>query len=107
KGRMWFAGKGGGLVSFDTGKNTWVSVKASPFAGDSEVEVKDLIVDDRGQVVIGTTGGLLIYDESRQSGEGLGPENSSLPEEVITAVYKDRAGRVWVGTGEGLVIFTR
>ena len=117
-------------LAFDDESNLWISnfSAAHPFAvmtpegnwfsyeieeGDDKVE--QIVVDDVGLVWIvigGTNGGLVVHDPA---GTPLDPtddaqrsinlNNSEIESNLVYCLAKDRSGAVWVGTGQGAVVF--
>jgi ligand-binding sensor domain-containing protein len=79
------------------------------FGTESDKAVGDIVVDDYGQkwMTLPLTGGLLVFDENVNGqqryqkfsdDEGRG----NLPSAMVTAIAKDKEGRIWMGTQDGL-----
>ena len=64
--------------------------------------VMSIAADAAGNVYLGTyRKGVIVYDG--QTVRRLDVYNSRLPHNMITALLCDRAGRLWIGTGQGLL----
>lgn len=48
--------------------------------------------------------GLISFKEDKNEWAVFTPENSGLPEGHITSIMEDRKGRIWLGTGKGIVV---
>ena len=55
-------------------------------------------------MIFGTKLGLINFNERDKEWQILTTENSVLPDNRITTIFEDRSGRIWVGTGAGIVI---
>ena len=111
--RLWAGTFGGGLAWLepDLPSPRWQQLQPATDPGLSRSAVVSLVRDARGRFFAGTPRGLI-----RIEGEGIpGPhwatrlytEGDGLPSRVCNAqsAYVDGAGRIWVGTAEGLGIF--
>lgn len=68
--------------------------------------LKSIYEDSRGIVWIGTFGsGITVWDRQRRSSRHLTQETSGLRGKSVFAISGDSAGRVWVGTEEGLNLY--
>ena len=85
---------------------TWGSF---PLIGASDDKVEDLVVDDNDFVwatIFGTSGGVTVLDPSTGEQRFISQGTSSnLMSNVVHSVAVDRSGAVWVGTGQGAVVF--
>jgi ligand-binding sensor domain-containing protein/signal transduction histidine kinase len=64
--------------------------------------LKAVSADQRGQLWLGATDGLICLTEGKRVSYGL---SHGLPDKIITVIHEDRAGQLWVGTYSGLVRF--
>lgn len=118
-GAIWVGTYGGGLHRYMAQSNSFLH-----FASDSATStggttlatatIQSLCADHNGIIWIGTNEGLwrFEYRPITRSGEftryAADPANpASLRDPVVRAVIEDRAGRIWVGTKNGLHLFDR
>ena len=118
-----------GGLAFDNNNNLWISAHeaARPlvslsaegnfhsFEVSSTSKLGDIIVSDENYKwiqITGGSGGVLVYsDENNVANPSIHRQrfintgNSDLPTNVINCITKDLDGTIWVGTGEGPVIF--
>jgi len=117
-------------LAFDRDQNLWISNFGAPqplavktmegnwFSFDLDISNKnltDLAVDGSGFVwatIGGTQGGLVVYDPGENVADPtddrqnfFNQNNSEIPSNFVNTVKIDRDGAVWVGTGEGAVVF--
>ncbi len=74
----------------------------------SDDKVTNIAVDDSGLVWVvigGTQGGLVVLNPEDRSQRAFGQNNSEIPSNFVNDVAVDQDGAVWVGTGEGAVVF--
>lgn len=115
KGRIWVGTLGGGinLMTSIEGKitfqNYYNTLKRYPFSWANVI--RHINEDDKGRIWVGTSNGLLIFDPNQSSGSGynyhkyqkIKGDRSSLGNNSVQYIYKDRTGQMWVGTfGGGL-----
>lgn len=115
--------------AFDNDENLWISNfgAARPivvftkdrqwanFRVESDTKLVDIAIDNNNNkwfVVQGNSGGVLVYDsgndvESTSDDEQvfLNISNSEITSNKVNAIAVDQEGSIWVGTGEGPVIF--
>lgn len=117
-------------LAFDRDQNLWISNFGAPqplavkttdgnwysFEIDnSNKNLTNLAVDDSGLiwgVIGGTQGALVVYDPGENVADPtddrqntFNQNNSEIPSNFVNTVKVDRDGAVWVGTGEGAVVF--
>ncbi|MFT4114882.1 two-component regulator propeller domain-containing protein [Silvibacterium sp.] len=97
QGYLWI-GTTGGLVRFDGSRFVTYSRSTSP--GISENSVFCLAAVKDGSLWFGTEGGGLVHLD-RGSFHNYGPEQG-LTDSFVRSVMEDSAGRLWVGTDNGL-----
>jgi signal transduction histidine kinase/ligand-binding sensor domain-containing protein/DNA-binding response OmpR family regulator len=115
KGRIWVATLGGGinLMTVLEGKtifkNYYNAFSTYPFSWANVI--RHLNEDDQGRIWVGTSNGLLIFDPNKVSDKGYNyqkyqkvrGDRSSLGNNSVQYIYKDKTGQMWVGTfGGGL-----
>lgn len=109
KGFVWL-GTNAGLIKYDvvTGNKRIFDVMNSAGIINSDI-VLCLLPDTSGMLWIGTTEGLTCIStihNSRIESQGLCKQIGE--KSVISALYKDKKGRLWIGTqGEGIVVYDR
>lgn len=115
KGRIWIGTLGGGvnLLTVVGGKtvfkNYYNDLKNYPFSWANVI--RHINEDNQGRIWIGTSNGLLIFDPNVTLARGYNYKKyqkvkgnrSSLGNNSVQYIYKDKAGSMWVGTfGGGL-----
>lgn len=68
--------------------------------------VNDLIVDKRGEIVIGTKLGINIIPDPQNPSNIRGDLYFAIREQVITAIATDALNRKWVGTTQGIFLMS-
>ena len=105
EGRLWI-GTFRGLAWYD-GKLFHQISLTKPVASPTWVQVFSILEDEKGLMLAGTNYGLAKIDRQQQTGIIFPVDCDStcnpLPE--VWKVYKDRKGRVWVGTDIGLFLW--
>jgi ligand-binding sensor domain-containing protein len=116
RGRLWIATNSGGLARYDRDRDRFVTYAAGP-DGLSSASLRDIVDDGSGGVWIATDSGLdhLRADWSRGSGDVPSGDSgqfehfrhsdndpTSLPDNRVRALFRDRDGGLWVGTAAGL-----
>jgi signal transduction histidine kinase/ligand-binding sensor domain-containing protein/CheY-like chemotaxis protein len=98
-GELWFATWGGGICryngkSFDKTLNSENSQLLSNL-------VQLIYIDSQSRLWIGTDKGVCLYDGKivQRNINGI----KGLPRKWITAIYEDKSGNMWFGTGDGFV----
>jgi len=114
-GRIWVGTLGGGINLFSSingkpgFKNFLNTFDNYPF--DWAKVIRYLLEDTRGRIWVATSNGLLLFDPNRPTLKGyrylsyrkIRGDQSSLGNNSIQYIYKDKTGQVWVGTfGGGL-----
>ncbi len=106
QGYLWIGTRLGGLNRYDpkTGRFTRFIHSSSEVNSISNNHVNVLLADENG-LWVGTEAGLDFFEydseifkhfHARSSDEQLG-----LSSDVITALYRDRLGKIWIGTADG------
>lgn len=124
QGRIWFSDKEGNCYVHDKGRNSWTHHNLldrlppgpAPPSGKRtlsrtlafmRIGVNAIYQDTAGQIMFATDRGLLTFLESENRWELFTPENSGLPSERILCITESRDGRIWMGTGNGIVVLDR
>jgi hypothetical protein len=99
-GTLWL-GTDGGISHYDPQRSKerqWATISLPPEL--VSFAVQDIAVDQGGNVLVGTAGGL-----GRYSGQGwtVFHAEDGLPSDNVTAIDAQRGDGVWVGTDSGLV----
>lgn len=99
-GYLWL-GTVEGLARFDGVRSVVFDRSNTPAIANNWI--RSLVEDPAGRLWIGTLGGGLVCLENGKftrfgAGEGI-------PGEIVSALYSDRAGHLWAGSGQGLFRF--
>ncbi len=79
---------------------------ASGEPGLPRIMVNAILQDNSGQIMIATTRGLMTVDRPGDNWQAFTPENSPIPPGGVTAIMQGRDGRIWIGTGEGILVLS-
>ena len=88
KNNVWAVTWGGGLLKHDG--DSWITFTKED--GLANNYGRQVIEDDAGKIIVGTTGGVSIYDGENWENESLGSQ--------IRSLFKDSDGILWAGTKE-------
>jgi signal transduction histidine kinase/ligand-binding sensor domain-containing protein/CheY-like chemotaxis protein len=109
-GNLWLAQRRNGLSLFDPESETFRNYFHDPKDSDSLADdvANALLVDQAGNLWIGTSGGLSRY--SRETDSFVHHKNdpndsTTLSHDVVLSLFQDSQGRIWVGTVAGVDIF--
>jgi ligand-binding sensor domain-containing protein len=104
-GSLWI-GTGNGLDRLDPESGDIKHYPINSSGGDDDVRVLAIRRDSRGDLWVGTAEhGLVRLDEtdgSRQVYRHDAVESRSLASDRVEVIYEDSAGRLWIGTNNGL-----
>ena len=107
-GILWIGTEGGGLCRFNREKENFIRCRYKNDMDSNPGYDIDIIVaihEDRdGSFLVGTWGGLLRFDPLRQEWSRFNHQPGiphTLSYSKIRALYRDRAGIIWIGTDEG------
>lgn len=116
-GRIWAADSEGRVYVRNKTKDNWATynllehlpsnlVRSLPTAPSRKplFTVRGMCRDRSGRMFFPTRAGLLTFVESEEKWELLTSINSALPDNHITTIFEDRIGRIWIGTGKGIVV---
>jgi signal transduction histidine kinase/ligand-binding sensor domain-containing protein len=105
EGFMWFGLRLGGLTRYDGYElKTYQHDPQNPKTIGSKI-IWSVIVDRKGNVWVGTEGGLDRYDRASDSFVHYqhDPQRpDSLPHNIVTCLMEDSSGKIWAGTRRGL-----
>lgn len=99
-GYLWI-GTVEGLARFDGVRSVVFDKSNTPAIANNWIRA--LLEDQAGRLWIGTLGGGLVCLESGKFTRFGATEG--IPGEIVSALYADRDGRLWAGSGEGLFLF--
>lgn len=111
-GRIWFADTEGHVSAYDRSRDTWSKtydvMKHIPGSGllssSPQFAITAICQDTAGVMIFGSFLGLIRLEEARDQWSIFTVENSALPDDSITSIMRDGRGRIWLGTGKGLVL---
>jgi diguanylate cyclase (GGDEF)-like protein len=106
RGRLWIATNSAGLARYDRDRDSFVTYAAGP-KGLSSASLRDIIDDGAGGIWVATDNGLDHLHTETGEVEHFrhnSDDPDSLPDDRIRALFRDREGRLWVGTQAGLVL---
>lgn len=104
-GNIWIGTLGGKIQILDSDSNTFNAV-VSPF--DEVYYVLDMFYDGGDKMYIGTVYGLLVIDITNDRKilyQGNKKGNQFFVQNLVSNVYKDKRGIVWIGNNYGLTIW--
>ncbi len=103
-GNLWIGAKFNGLFCYNPDKGTYKQFTAETCPGLSVDSILSLAEDDQGQIWIGTSSGLAIYDKTRDLFIPFDP--SKFRKQSIDCLKKDKSGNIWISTRNmGLFIY--
>lgn len=110
KGRLWVGYQHYGLDKFDTRNQRSEHFQNRIFDVTSlpNNAIRTIFEDGKGQLWIGTDGGLTRYDEHHNGFEVFkrrSRDNRSLLHDRILSMYEDHSGILWIGSNSGLYKF--
>ncbi|MCP4154052.1 MAG: hypothetical protein GY757_40375, partial [bacterium] len=108
-GVMW-VGTNTGLFQYDDNKNEFqfFEIRKNSPGERGKVRIKVLAEADSNTLFVGTEEGLYTFDRNRTQGKfapqwDVGRNNAELLKENIAVLFKDKSGKLWVGThGQGV-----
>jgi len=113
-GSVWIGSYEGSISVYEKNKGSWRNYDLSQHAplaqnqaghlGLTKIAVNAILQDKSGQMMIATTGGLLTADQMGNNWQAFTHDNSLLPAGSITSMMRDKYDRIWLGTGEGILI---
>lgn len=124
QGRIWFSDKEGNCCVHDKRRTSWTHhnlldrLPSSPAPSSGKrtlshtlafmrIGVNAIYQDTASQILFATDRGLLTFLESENRWELFTPENGGLPSERILCITESGDGRIWMGTGNGIVVLDR
>jgi ligand-binding sensor domain-containing protein len=112
RGRIWWAATAGPvnpILVYDKGNGSWSHYELGKhlpagLRADGNIGLTVMYQDKDGRMMFGTSVGLLTFTETENKWELFTPHNSGLPDALIICIFEDQAGRIWLGTGKGIVV---
>jgi len=107
EGKIWL-GTMTGLECFDPKTETFTTITPDPDdpAGLPQGSVRDLLLDDRGNLWMSVWGNGAAYRDPHTGDfhhfEHLPQDRNSLSSNVVLSIFQDSEGRIWLGTSSGL-----
>ncbi len=108
-GRLWIGTWGAGLYSLDTSTGRVTAHHGKDGAYTKE-QISSVCISKDNKIYMGTTYGLLIYDPQNDTSEkifGNRKNDTHLTNTLISHVYEDSRGLLWISTAAGLNIYDR
>jgi signal transduction histidine kinase/ligand-binding sensor domain-containing protein len=102
RGGLWIGYNGNHIEHWSNG--LFRQIAPVPNANDAAAPVRSVFVDKSGVTYAGMGGALEFRFLKFQGDEFLPPNGIQMPLDV-SAIHQDRAGRLWLGTRSGLVLF--
>ncbi len=104
---IWMATAGDGLICFDMDTPKIARYTASNPAADSinSSDITSLIIEKDGNIWVGTKGGGLNYFNRQKKTFQHFTKEDGLCNNSIYCMVKDNAGKIWMGTSNGLSSF--
>jgi two component regulator with propeller domain len=105
--RIWVSDDAGHVAVFDRRNWTVHQVAerdSSSTRWDQFFFIHDIYQDTSHQMLLATEEGLMVFLQRTQSFRPIVPTTSGLPTELISAIMEDQQGRIWLGTGSGIVV---
>ena len=110
-GRIWFSDSKGCVAIFNKADNSWIVhdlpqslYKKAPGLLQTSFSVNGICQDKSGTFMFATDVGLISFKEERGEWSVYTKDNSGLPSDVVSALLIDSEGKIWVGTGKGIVV---
>ena len=103
RGRLWFGTYMGGLTCYDTATGLYTQYKHCPTDSRSlpSNDVRTVYEDHHGHIMIGTMGGLCIFDETADHFQVF-TEKDVLIVDNCRAIVEDNDGSYWIGHHGGI-----
>ncbi|HYC83955.1 MAG TPA: two-component regulator propeller domain-containing protein [Chryseosolibacter sp.] len=102
----WLATKGQGLMRIDKKTSKVTTFLAnSPKPTINSNSLTSLLLDQSGNLWIGTNGGGLNYFDRRHNNFRYYTTHEGLANDAVYSLVEDDRGRLWIGTGNGLSCF--
>ena len=99
-GNMWFTTANQGLLKYD-GKNFIHYSKKNKLVSNS---FQSLILDNYGNCIFAGDDGISIYNKDSKLFQNYSEEDGvSFTGPNLNAIFKDKAGNIWIGTNQGLI----
>tara|TARA_B100000029_G_scaffold127402_1_gene121058 strand:- start:107 stop:3820 length:3714 start_codon:yes stop_codon:yes gene_type:complete len=104
-GNLWIGASGLYKINFETGETTHYTHNPNDPTSISSGAVKNIMVDSRGTVWVGTLSGLNKHNYHKGTFKRYYKEEGGLPNNVITGIAEDKDGYFWISTKGGLCRF--
>lgn len=103
-GSIWVGSKNSGLTRILDGQSYIYSVAKDSLRTLIDDHIKDLCTDKAGNLWIATSGGLQVFNHKLNTFSTYTKENKKISTNNITALFYGKGNKLFVGTGEGLII---
>lgn len=106
RGELWAAGQGFGLIRLDakTGavKTRYRANPVNPASGPASDFISSAVISSGGELLLGANGGGISIFKPKSGAfshiRSVPGDSSSLPDNHILSLYRDRSGLIWAGT---------
>jgi signal transduction histidine kinase/ligand-binding sensor domain-containing protein/AraC-like DNA-binding protein len=104
--RIWIGTDGQGIYAFDPEKGELHRYTAEQHNLPADNLIRAIARDDKGRLWVGSFGqGLRVLDSAFRLLSAFGSPQQGFYSSTVNCIYRDIRNRMWVGTGEGLVMF--
>lgn len=103
--RIWLADEQGHLLVYDEKDDLWKLYDlAKYFPQIQPKQIMSIYQDKSGVIMIGTEEGLITFSEKENRWRIHTETAPEFPVFSITAITEDKIGRIWLSTGEGILV---
>jgi hypothetical protein len=71
------------------------------------LRVHAMYEDREGQIMLGTSSGLVIFNRGQNSWHIFTKSDDGLPGDQVNCIFEDRSGQIWLGANAGIVVLAR
>lgn len=102
RNNIWFGTFDGGINIYDS-----QAKQLSALEFNNPLDIRCFSEDNQGNIWIGGSNGIYVYDYSKGVTQSYTKENSELRENLVRSIYHDHKGNIWLAFfGEGIAIYS-